>query len=85
MTTMREIPTPAMVMILHLISVTTIWPLEESFQNYEQSPIPFSEAIADENYSNRLAGLVKLHRPPFRKISPFDEIRHFECCNIVST
>ena len=63
----------------------TIWPLEKSFQNYEQSAIPFVEAFADGNCSNKLAGLVKLHRPLFRKISPFDRIRHFECCNVVST
>jgi len=69
---MRGIPTPAMVMILHLISATMIWPLAESFQNYEQSPISFAEALADGNYLNKLAGLVKLSPLPFRKMSPFD-------------
>ena len=80
-TTTREIWTLAMATILHLISATTIWPLEESFQNYEASPIPFAEALADGNYLNKLDGLVKLHRPPFCKMSPFDGTWHFECCN----
>ena len=84
-TMMRGIPIPAIVMILRLISVTTIWPLEESFQNYEQSPILFPEALTDGNYSNKVAGLVKLYRTRFRKMSPLDGIGHFECYNIIST
>ena len=81
----RVILTPAMATILLLISATTIWPLEESFQNYKPSPIPFAEALADGNYLNKLTGLVKLLPPSFRKMSPFAGTPHFECCKILST